>query len=53
MVNPTGGASTAAAIPGARLHTIRGLGHDLPRDLWPVIVDLIDAHVRSAAEAHA
>jgi pimeloyl-ACP methyl ester carboxylesterase len=53
MVNPTGGASTAAAIPGARLHTIHGLGHDLPRGAWPEIVELVDAHVRSTAEAHA
>jgi pimeloyl-ACP methyl ester carboxylesterase len=48
MVNPTGGAATAAAIPGARLETIRGMGHDLPRGAWPVLVDLIDTHIRSA-----
>ena len=49
MVNPTGGASTAAAIPGARLETLRGLGHDLPRGAWPTLVGLIDQHIRSAA----
>jgi pimeloyl-ACP methyl ester carboxylesterase len=48
MVNPTGGASTAAAIPGARLHTVRGMGHDLPRAAWPTLVGLIDDHVHSA-----
>jgi pimeloyl-ACP methyl ester carboxylesterase len=53
MVNPTGGASTAAAIPGARLQTINGLGHDLPRDAWPIVVELIDAHVRNAVAARA
>jgi pimeloyl-ACP methyl ester carboxylesterase len=49
MVNPSGGASTAAAIPGARLETLRGLGHDLPRGVWPTLVDLIDEHIRHSA----
>jgi len=48
MINPTGGASTAAAIAGARLETIRGLGHDLPRGAWPTLVDLIDTHIQKA-----
>ncbi|MEV4183010.1 alpha/beta fold hydrolase [Streptosporangium canum] len=29
------GQATAAAIPGARLVTYPGMGHDLPRALWP------------------
>ncbi|MDT4917189.1 MAG: hypothetical protein QOI15_2571 [Pseudonocardiales bacterium] len=49
MVNQSGGASTAAAIPGARLRTVPGLGHDLPRGAWPTLVELLDDHVRSAA----
>jgi pimeloyl-ACP methyl ester carboxylesterase len=44
MVNPTGGAATARAITGARLETITGMGHDIPRQLWPVVIDLLDAH---------
>ncbi|GLY36693.1 alpha/beta hydrolase [Amycolatopsis sp. NBRC 101858] len=48
MVHPTGGAATARAIPGARLETIPGMGHDLPAGAWPVLLDLIDKHVRSA-----
>jgi pimeloyl-ACP methyl ester carboxylesterase len=28
-VHPSGGWATAATIPGARLHTIAGMGHDL------------------------
>lgn len=46
MVNPTGGAATAKAIPGARLERIAGMGHDLPRALWPRFVDMIDDHIR-------
>lgn len=46
MVHPSGGAATAAAIPGARLETIRGMGHDLPRETWPDLVRLIVAHAQ-------
>ena len=46
MVNPTGGAATARAIAGARLETIPGMGHDLPKGAWPRLVDLIDSHAR-------
>jgi pimeloyl-ACP methyl ester carboxylesterase len=46
MVHPTGGAATARAIAGARLETIIGMGHDLPKDAWPRLLDLIDDHAR-------
>jgi pimeloyl-ACP methyl ester carboxylesterase len=49
MVHPTGGAATVRAIAGARLETITGMGHDLPRDAWSTLVDLIDANTRTAA----
>jgi pimeloyl-ACP methyl ester carboxylesterase len=45
MVNPTGGAATARAIPGARLETIVGMGHDLPAGAWDRILDLITNHL--------
>ena len=45
MVHPTGGAATAAAIPGARLETIAGMGHDLPSGAWGRILDLITDHI--------
>ncbi len=48
MVHPTGGAATARAIPGARLETVSGMGHDLPEGAWPTILDLIDKHARSS-----
>jgi pimeloyl-ACP methyl ester carboxylesterase len=41
LVRPSGGRATARAIPGARLLTIKGMGHDLPRAFWPQIVDAI------------
>jgi pimeloyl-ACP methyl ester carboxylesterase len=41
LVDVSGGKATAAAILGARLELIEGMGHDLPRELWPRFVDLI------------
>jgi pimeloyl-ACP methyl ester carboxylesterase len=35
------GEATAAAIPGAELLVIEGMGHDLPRDAWPQMVEAI------------
>nr|MDT0525514.1 alpha/beta hydrolase [Streptomyces sp. DSM 41633] len=47
MVNPSGGAATARAIPGARLETIAGMGHDLPAGAWDALLDLITRHTAS------
>lgn len=45
MCDVSGGRATAAAIPGAELVVIDGMGHDLPRDLWPELADRIAALV--------
>jgi pimeloyl-ACP methyl ester carboxylesterase len=37
------GQATADAIPRARFVTYPGMGHDLPRELWPTIIDEIHA----------
>jgi pimeloyl-ACP methyl ester carboxylesterase len=39
LVHVSGGRATARAIPGAELVLVPGMGHDLPRELWPVFVD--------------
>jgi pimeloyl-ACP methyl ester carboxylesterase len=41
LVRPAGGRATARAIPNARLKMIDGMGHDLPRQLWPVFAEEI------------
>jgi len=51
LVRPSGGKATAKAVPGARLELIEGMGHDLPRAVWPRIVGAIAAHARRADEA--
>jgi pimeloyl-ACP methyl ester carboxylesterase len=43
MVRLEGGRATAAAIRGARLVVLSGMGHDLPRALWPAIIDEVRA----------
>ena len=48
MIRPSGGRATAEAIPGARLMEIEGMGHDLPRGVWPRIIDAIAIHARAA-----
>ena len=40
----------AEAIPGARLLLVDGMGHDMPRPLWPKLVDAI---AENAARATA
>lgn len=40
------GVDTAQAIPGARLHVIEGMGHDLPQQLTERLLALLDQHLR-------
>jgi len=49
LVRPSGGRATARAVPGARLVKIEGMGHDLPRQAWPRIIDAIAENAARAA----
>ena len=51
MVHPSGGRATAAAIRGARLETIPGLGHDLPVGACSQLVAAIVSHARQRRPA--
>ncbi|MDO8322445.1 MAG: alpha/beta hydrolase [Phenylobacterium sp.] len=51
LVPVEGGRDTAASIPGAELHTIPGMGHDLPHQLIPRIADLIERATARARES--
>ncbi len=48
MVRPSGGRATAAAIPGAQLVMVDGMGHDLPRGAWDRMIDAIVANAQRA-----
>jgi pimeloyl-ACP methyl ester carboxylesterase len=49
LVRPSGGRATAKAIPGARLVMLEGMAHDMPRPLWPQIVETIMRTTKAAA----
>ncbi|MGH0030862.1 MAG: alpha/beta fold hydrolase [Myxococcota bacterium] len=51
LVPLEGGRSTAEHVRGARLHTIPGMGHDLPLALVDVYVELLSEHARSAGQS--
>ncbi len=46
LVPVEGGRDTAANIRGAKLHEIKGMGHDLPLELVEEISDVIAAHAK-------
>ena len=51
LIRPSGGRATVRAIPGARLMTIEGMGHDLPRAAWSRIIEGIVENAGRAAAA--
>ena len=48
MVDVSGGRATAAAVPGAELAVYEGMGHNLPKQLWPEVADRIAGLVQRA-----
>lgn len=49
LVPVEGGRDMAEAIQGAEMLVIEGMGHDMPRQVWPKIVDAIAAHAGKAS----
>lgn len=48
LILPKGGLRTAELIPGANLLLLSDMGHDLPRPLWPLIIDAVISHTDHA-----
>jgi pimeloyl-ACP methyl ester carboxylesterase len=48
LVHVRGGRATADAVPDAELLIVEGMGHDLPRAVWPEITDRITALIERA-----
>lgn len=53
LIRPAAGRALAAAIPGAALRLVDGLGHELPKGAWPLLADAIADHVRAAESSPA
>ncbi|HVU71490.1 MAG TPA: alpha/beta hydrolase [Mycobacteriales bacterium] len=51
LVHVSGGKAIAKAIPGARFVGVPGMGHDLPREVWPQLADEIATVARAADDA--
>jgi pimeloyl-ACP methyl ester carboxylesterase len=49
LITLSGGQATAAAVPGADLVVLDGMGHDLPAALWPRIIAAIASNTERAA----
>jgi pimeloyl-ACP methyl ester carboxylesterase len=49
LVPVEGGHDTAACVPGAEMHVLGGMGHNIPAPLVPTVCDLIERAVRRAA----
>ncbi|GAA3696932.1 alpha/beta hydrolase [Microlunatus aurantiacus] len=50
LIGVSGGRATAAAVPGAELLVLDGVGHEVPEGVWPLVVDRIAALVARAEE---
>lgn len=48
LIMPSGGERTAELIPGANLLFLHDMGHDLPRPLWPLVIDAVISHTDHA-----
>ena len=53
LINVAAGRRTAQLINDARLLLIEGMGHDLPRPVWPTLADALCALADRAEAAHA
>ncbi|MFA5179948.1 MAG: alpha/beta hydrolase [Syntrophales bacterium] len=48
LMSVEGGKEMAQLISGAKLLIINGMGHDMPKEAWPKIIDAIDNHTMEA-----
>ncbi|MBV1893374.1 MAG: alpha/beta hydrolase [Ilumatobacteraceae bacterium] len=53
LITPGGGEQTAELVPGSQYLLLSDMGHDMPRELWPVLAEAIGGHIRSSRSAVA
>jgi pimeloyl-ACP methyl ester carboxylesterase len=49
LIDPSGGRRTAELVPGSHLLEVADMGHDMPQQLWPLLVGALLAHGEVAA----
>jgi len=49
LVPVAGGKDTAAHIPNAKLMIIEGMGHSLPLEAWPQMIEAIASHAKTVS----
>jgi pimeloyl-ACP methyl ester carboxylesterase len=49
LMSVEGGKEMVQLIPGAKLLIINGMGHDMPKEAWPKIIDAIYNHTMQAS----
>lgn len=49
LIPVRGGRATARLVPGSRLRVVKGMGHDLPIELWPRLTRWIAEHAHLAS----
>lgn len=49
LVPIEGGRDTAACVPGAEMLVVPGMGHALPREVWPTVLAAIERHTARGA----
>ena len=52
MIPVRGGRATARAIPEAELVEVPGMGHDLPREVWPTVIEAVARNTRFTGARH-
>ncbi|WNV90432.1 alpha/beta hydrolase [Umezawaea sp. Da 62-37] len=50
LIGVSGGEATAAAVPDAELLVVDGMGHDLPEQVWPTIVEAVTRNAKRAEQ---
>ncbi len=48
LISVEGGKEIAQLIPGAKLLIIDGMGHEMPKEAWPRIIDAISNHTNTS-----
>ena len=50
LIGPSSGFRTAELIPGSSLLLLSDMGHDMPRQLWPMIIGALEVHFARIGE---